>query len=82
MHKFGGTYVDTDIITLKAHPDVLQNPNFVLFEEPGSINGAMMRFKAKHFMLQAIGERLGTYHTWLTLVLSRNTYESKYFAVL
>lgn len=59
LFKYGGTYVDTDIITLKEHPISENCPNFVLFEEPGSINGAMMRFQARHNVLQVIGERLG-----------------------
>jgi mannosyltransferase OCH1-like enzyme len=58
LYKFGGTYMDTDIITLGMHPSVDECPNFVNFEEPGSINGAMMRFSAKHPMLEVIGERL------------------------
>ena len=56
LHKYGGTYIDTDIITLKEHPTSCSN--FVNFEEPGSINGAMMRFTAKHPILDVIGQRL------------------------
>lgn len=61
LYKFGGTYVDTDIITLSEHPSYEKSANFVTFEEPGSINGAMMRFQPKHPMLEAIGERLAQY---------------------
>ena len=56
LHKYGGTYIDTDIITLKEHPTSCSN--FINFEEPGSINGAMMRFTAKHPILDVIGQRL------------------------
>ena len=59
LYKFGGTYMDTDIITLREHPSVLKYPNFVNFEEAGSINGAMMRFQAKNPVLEEIAERLG-----------------------
>ena len=41
---------------LKEHPTSCSN--FVNFEEPGSINGAMMRFTAKHPILDVIGQRL------------------------
>ena len=51
--------MDTDIITLREHPSVLKYPNFVNFEEAGSINGAMMRFQAKNPVLEEIAERLG-----------------------
>ena len=39
--------------------NLLKAPNFVNFEEAGSINGAMMRFQAKHPVLETIAERLG-----------------------
>ena len=64
LYKFGGTYMDTDIITLGDHPSVLECPNFVNFEEAGSINGAMMRFQAKHPVLESIAERLGRIHAF------------------
>ena len=32
LYKFGGTYIDTDVITLSKHPDV---KNYLNFEEPG-----------------------------------------------
>ena len=32
LYKFGGTYIDTDVITLAKHPDV---KNYLNFEEPG-----------------------------------------------
>ena len=60
MYKYGGTYLDTDIITLQQHPDVSDTPNFVVFEEPGSINGAMLRLRPKHPLLQTIGQQMGT----------------------
>ena len=61
MYKYGGTYLDTDIITLQQHPDVSDTPNFVVFEEPGSINGAMLRLRPKHPLLQTIGQQMGKY---------------------
>ena len=33
LYKFGGTYIDTDVITLAKHPDV---KNYLNFEEPGN----------------------------------------------
>jgi hypothetical protein len=42
-------------------PNLLEAPNFVNFEEAGSINGAMMRFQAKHPVLETIAERLGKF---------------------
>ena len=60
MYKYGGTYLDTDIITLQQHPDVSDTPNFVVFEEPGSINGAMLRLRPQHPLLQTIGQQMGT----------------------
>ena len=32
LFKFGGTYIDTDVVTLSRHPD---DKNYVNFEEPG-----------------------------------------------
>jgi hypothetical protein len=33
LFKFGGTYIDTDVITLAEHP---HDKNYLNFEEPGS----------------------------------------------
>ena len=41
--------------------NLFEAPNFVNFEEAGSINGAMMRFQAKHPVLETIAERLGKF---------------------
>ena len=58
LYKYGGTYLDTDIITLQQHPDTSQLPNFVAFEEPGSINGAILRLQAQHSMLNFVGQEM------------------------
>ena len=59
LYNYGGTYLDTDIITLQTHPDTSQIPNFVAFEEPGSINGAILRLQAHHAMLSIVGRDMG-----------------------
>ena len=61
MYKHGGTYLDTDIITLQQHPDVSDTPNFVVFEEQGSINGAVLRLRAKHPLIKTIGQKMGEF---------------------
>ena len=48
-------------------PYLLEAPNFVNFEEAGSINGAMMRFQAKHPVLETIAERLGKFSSLLSI---------------
>jgi hypothetical protein len=48
-------------------PNLLEVPNFVNFEEAGSINGAMMRFQAKHPVLETIAERLGKFSSLFSI---------------
>ena len=47
--------------------NLLKAPNFVNFEEAGSINGAMMRFQAKHPVLETIAERLGKFSSLFSI---------------
>ena len=47
--------------------NLFEAPNFVNFEEAGSINGAMMRFQAKHPVLETIAERLGKFSSLFSI---------------
>ena len=59
--KFGGVYMDTDVITLKQLPPPTAVQNFVVLEEPGSINGAILKFQPQNEMLLKVAERLSIY---------------------
>ena len=41
LYKFGGTYVDTDVITIKKHPD---DKNFINVEEPGGKGQFLLKY--------------------------------------
>jgi hypothetical protein len=52
LHKFGGTYLDTDVVVLAKLPE---GDNFVVPYERNSINGAVIRFqKEQIFTLDSL----------------------------
>ena len=59
LMKFGGTYMDTDIVTLHEFPQ--GRNNWVALEEKGSINGAILKFQKGHEILNRIADRLGNH---------------------
>ncbi|XP_059088672.1 lactosylceramide 4-alpha-galactosyltransferase-like [Tigriopus californicus] len=56
LHKFGGTYIDSDLIALKAFPR-LANNNVIVGVETEKVGSAYMKFGKNHaFLEQAIVE--------------------------
>ena len=52
VYKFGGLYMDTDVLTLKANPTDSKFHN-VVFDQGGDYaNGAILRFSRGHPFLQ------------------------------
>ncbi|TRY68406.1 hypothetical protein TCAL_10235 [Tigriopus californicus] len=64
LHKFGGTYIDSDLIALKAFPR-LANNNVIVGVETEKVGSAYMKFGKNHaFLEQAIVELFDNYSVW------------------
>ena len=57
LYKFGGTYFDTDIVSLNSLPE--DKSNFAIYENDlGGVNNALIKFEKKHPLLAKMLDNL------------------------
>lgn len=60
LFRFGGTYLDNDVITNKAAPKEETNPAFAIGEDDVTINNAVMRFSANHTFAKLLLDKMAS----------------------
>jgi len=56
LNKYGGTYLDSDAVSIRALPDA---PNFIVIERSDSIANGLLRFQPGHPVILKVMRKLG-----------------------